>query len=80
MKTIDLATHPLSVNELLNSARDDCVVVKSADGETFVISAADDLSTEVELLRRNERFMALLDSWKQDRRTISLDEVEKRLR
>jgi len=66
MKTIDLATHPLSVDELLDSAR----------RESIVVSAADDLSTEVELLRRNHRFLTLLDTFKQDSRTVSLEEVE----
>lgn len=37
------------------------------------------LATEVELLRRNHTFLALLDSLKQDQKTISLEEVEERL-
>ena len=78
MKTIDLNSTSLSVDELLNSARHESVMVKSADGATFVLSAADDLTTEVELLRRNHEFLTLLDSCKQDQRTISLEEAEKR--
>jgi hypothetical protein len=80
VRTIDLTTNPLTVDQLLQSARDECVMVKSADGTTFVLSAADDLSTEVELLRRNHKFLALLDSYKQDQRTIPLEEMEDRLR
>jgi hypothetical protein len=83
VKTIDLATNPVTVNELLDSARHESVVVKSADGATFVVSGTsgtDEFTTEVELLRRNHRFLELLDTWKRDRRTLSLEEVEERLR
>ncbi len=80
MKTIDLATNPLTIDELLDSARDESVVVNSADGSTFVLSAADDPSSEVELLRQNQKFLALLDSFKQDRSSVTLEDVEQRLR
>ena len=80
MKTIDLAVNALSIDELLDHARRESVVVRSSDGETFVLSVADELSTEVELLRRNHQFLTLLDSYKQDQRTVSMDEAERRIR
>jgi hypothetical protein len=79
MKTIDLAKDHLSADELVDAARPESVMVKSTDGATFFLSGADELTTEVELLRRNHRFLQLLDTWKGDRRTLSLEEVEKRL-
>jgi uncharacterized protein (DUF433 family) len=42
--------------------------------------AADDFSGEMELLRKNHEFLALLDSCKNEKATVSLDEVEERLR
>src|SRR6266496_6532443 len=80
MKTIDLSQTQLSVDELLDSARHESVMVQAADGTSFVLSLADEFATEVELLRRNHAFLALLDSYKKAQKTISLDEVEKRLR
>ena len=80
MKTIDLAKGPLTVEELLATARDESIIVQSTDGSSFVVSAADDLTTEIELLRRNHRFLGLLDSLKEDQRTVSLEEVEEQLR
>ncbi len=80
MKTIDLSMMQISVNELLNSARDESVMVKASDGTSFVLSTANEFATEVELLRRNHTFLALLDSLKQDQKTISFEEVEERLR
>lgn len=80
MKTIDLGQIHVSVEELLDSARDESIVVRSADGATFVLSGTDEFTTEVELLRRHHGFLSLLDTWKQDHRTMSLEDAEKRLR
>ncbi len=80
MKTIDSSMTQISVNELLNSARNEAIMVKASDGTFFVLSMADDFATEVELLRQNHTFLTLLDSFKQGQKTMSLEEVEKRLR
>jgi uncharacterized protein (DUF433 family) len=42
--------------------------------------AADDFSGEMESLRKNHEFLAILDSCKNEKATVSLDEVEERLR
>ena len=80
MKTIDLSTNDLSVHEIVDSARDESIILKATDGTSFVLSIADDFATEVELLRQNHGFLALLDSFKEDDSSVSLEEVEKRLR
>ena len=64
MKTIDLTTHPPSLADLLEMARREAVLLKTPDGDSFVVSAADDFATEVELLRRNHSFLAMLDEWR----------------
>jgi hypothetical protein len=80
MKTIDLSMSQISINELLNLARNESVIVRATDGTSFVLSMADEFATEVELLRQNHSFLTLLDSYKQERKTLSLEEVEERLR
>ena len=80
MKTIDLNAAHLSANDLLASARDESILVKAADGTSFVVSRADEFATEVELLRQNHQFLTLLESYKQEQKTIPLEEVEQRLR
>ena len=80
MKTIDLSTTQLSVDELLESARKESVMVKAADGTSFMLSVADEFAAEVEILRQNHAFLTLLDSYKHAQKTIPLEEVEKRLR
>lgn len=78
MRTIDLGTSRFSLEDVLESARSNTVLIKSADGHSYVISAADDLSTEVELLRQNHEFVALLDELKRDTSSVSLEDVRRR--
>jgi len=80
MKTVDLATENLTLSGLLAIARKESVLLQDADGERFLLSMADDFSGEVELLRKNHEFLAFLDSCKEEKTTVSLDEVEERLR
>ena len=80
MKTIELAMKTASVEELFTMARQENVLVTTEDGESFLISSADDFDTEVQLLRRNHKFLAMLDKLKRDRDTIPLEEAEKTLR
>jgi uncharacterized protein (DUF433 family) len=42
--------------------------------------AAEDFSGEMESLRKNHEFLAILDSFKNEKATVSPDEVEERLR
>ena len=61
-------------------AREETVLITTEDGESFVVSAADDFESEVELLRRNHRFLSVLDRLKADTEAISIEEAEKSLR
>ncbi len=80
MKTVDLAAENPSLNGLLALARKESVLLKDENGESFLLSFADDFAGEVELLRKNHEFLAFLDSCKTETATVSLDDVEKRLR
>lgn len=80
MKVVDLSAEPISAAELLNMARRESVLVKTGEGDSFVVSPADELTTEVELLRRNHTFLAMLDGFKEDGESIPLAEAEDRLR
>ena len=80
MKTVNIASQPVSAAELLEMARSDSLLVKTDKGDSFVISQADEFATEVELLRRNHTFLSMLDEFKEENETISLEKVEKELR
>jgi hypothetical protein len=64
---------------LIQNVQDEPVLVTLPDGNRYLISHADDLQTEVEMLRTNQRFLSLLDEAKQDQTRHSLEEVRKML-
>ncbi|MBS1259553.1 MAG: hypothetical protein MAG551_02625 [Candidatus Scalindua arabica] len=80
MKTIDISTKKSSINELLNMAKEEPILVTTKDGDSFVISSTDEFNSEVELLRRNHKFLSMLDSFKGEDETFPIDLVEKTLR
>jgi PHD/YefM family antitoxin component YafN of YafNO toxin-antitoxin module len=80
MRTIRLDEHPPSVADLLGMADKEPVLVTTESGKSFVVSSADEFETEVELLRRNHSFLAKLDQWKLEKKSISLEEAEEKLR
>jgi len=80
VKVVDLSVEPISVAELLDMARSESLLVKTGNGDSFVVSPADELATEVELLRRNHTFLTMLDRLKEDAESIPLAEADKQLR
>ena len=80
MKTLKLTAHPPSVPDLLSMARRDTLLVTTQQGESFVVTPADDFDTEVQLLCRNHALLTLLDELKKDPETIPLAEAEANLR
>lgn len=80
MKTIKLSSHRPSVAALLNIARHEVVLLTTENGESFIVSHADDFDTEVELLRQNHSFLTMLDKFKKEEDTIPLEEAEQQLR
>ncbi|OAD19866.1 peptidase C14 caspase catalytic subunit p20 [Candidatus Thiomargarita nelsonii] len=77
MKTITLSSNLPSVLELFEMARRDSLLVKTTKGDSFFISPTDEFETEVELLRRNHSFLTMLDKFKRETETISLEQVER---
>jgi hypothetical protein len=60
MKTIDLAQEQPSIEELLQFAAVDSVLIRNRKGVEFILEAADALDREVAELSRSERFMSFL--------------------
>jgi len=80
MKTLKLTAQPPSVLELLSMASREALLITTQQGESFVVTPADDFDTEVQLLRRNHTLLTLLDELKKDADTIPLSEAEAKLR
>lgn len=80
MKTITLSSNLPTLLELFQLARQTPLLVKTWTGDSYMITPVDELATEVELLRHNSTFLKLLDQFKGDPETISLEQVEMELR
>jgi hypothetical protein len=79
MKTISISAQSAEVNALLAQARQEDILVRSADGSEFMVTAIDDFDEEVALSRRNVHLMALLEERAKQTKTVPLDEVKHQL-
>lgn len=80
MKTIDLAAGAPPLPEILKLAGQEDLVLRTADGRSFVLSEIDDLDEEVALVRKNAALMQLLEERSREKTTFSLNEVRERLK
>jgi hypothetical protein len=79
MKTILVSPQSADVNGLLDQARDEDLIVRTADGVEFLLSAIDDFDEEIVRTRRNEKLMTLLDERGSQSKTIPLEAVKQQL-
>lgn len=79
MKIIELKSGQLTLNEVMELAKSEAVVLRNADGELFALAPVDDFEVEVELLRKNAEFMAFLKELSQEQATISLKSLRTEL-
>ena len=79
MKTIRVPKQAKTVNALLKRARQENVILRSAEGDEFLLAELDDFDREIELTRENKQLMKLLDERSKEKATVSLQEAKKRL-
>ena len=79
MKTITISKRSRLLNLLLEQARRENLLLRSATGAEFILAEVDDFDREIELTRQNKKLMALLDQRGRQTKTISLGEVRRRL-
>jgi hypothetical protein len=79
MKTIDLSQEQPSIDELLQLAADDSVLIRNQKGVEFILEAADAFDREVAELSRSERFMSFLARRSAEPGGTTLEEVEQRV-
>ena len=80
MKTIPVSKRSRSINVLLKRARRENVILRAADGGTFLLAELDDFDREIELARGNKALMRLLDARARQSQTLSLGTVKTQLR
>lgn len=79
MKTLTISPRQRAVSALLRRAHRGGVILLSPDGREFILAEIDDFDREIELTRKNDRLMKLLDERAKQTRTIPLAEAAARL-
>lgn len=79
MKTVAVPLQAVEINALLEQARDDELLVRTADGSEFLLTAVDEFDQEIARTRQNAKLMALLEERAKQSKTIPLDEVKRQL-
>ncbi len=79
MKTIHVAVDATSLMALLAEAREQNLILRTADGLEFILAEIDNFDREVELTRQNQELMAFLNDRGQQTNTISATEARARL-
>lgn len=76
MKTIKVSKRVRTVNALLKRARRENVILRSEEGDEFILAEIDDFNREIELTKQNKPLMKLLDSRAKQKTTVSLEEAK----
>jgi len=79
MKLIELAGKEPTLDEVVDLAKDELVVLRRPDGSLFAVAPVDDFEVEVELLKNNPEFMNFLKQLSQEEATISLQDLRREL-
>ncbi len=79
MTTVDLRERPVTVDELLQLASAEAVVIVNQDGNEFVVEPADALDREASQLGASTKFLSFLEERSRERGSLSLEDVEQRL-
>ena len=77
-RVIDVPADAAEINQLLDQARDNDLILRAADGTEFLLTK-DDFEEEVERTRQNKELMAFLDERRREPATIPLEQVKREL-
>ena len=76
MKTIRLEEVQLDLDSAINLARNEPLLLLTADGQEFFMTLADNFEQEVETLRQSQDFQRFLDERSASPRRIPLEQIE----
>jgi hypothetical protein len=79
MKTLDLRHQTMTVEELLQLASSDSVLIRTSEGQEFFLESADEFDREVAMLGQSEKFMQFLAERAKERGTIPLERLQEEL-
>lgn len=79
MKVIELDENDCSLDEIVDLAQDELIVLRKPNGSVFTLSHVDDFAVEVELLKNNTELMTLLRKLSQEEAVITLEDLRQEL-
>jgi hypothetical protein len=79
MRTFKVSTKAKTINSLLKKARRGGLILRSSEGQEFILAEIDDFKREIELTRQNKALMKLLASRAKQTKTFKASEIRKQL-
>ena len=79
MKTVNVSTKAKTINSLLKKAQKGALILRSPEGQEFILAEIDDFDREIELTRQNKALMKFLDSRGKQTETVKAADVKKQL-
>jgi hypothetical protein len=79
MKEITVSSSQAEISGLLEYAREEDILLRTANGDEFLLTAVDDFAEEVARTRANKKLMALLDERRKEKTSIPWEEVKREL-
>ena len=79
MKTVNIPTQAKTVTSLLKKAQRGGLILRSPEGQEFILAEIDDFNREIELTRQNKALMKLLDARGKQTKTFKASDIKKQL-
>ena len=79
MKIIQFPQERLTVEDLMELAKEQAIVLRQSNGSLFALAPVEDFEVEVEILRNNAEFMAFLKQLSEGETSISLQALREEL-
>jgi len=79
MRLVDLNEIKPSVDEILDMAKSDAVIIKGSDGVQYILEEADEFEREAASLGKSEKFMSFLKKRSEEKGGRLLSEIIKEI-
>ena len=79
MRTVNVSTKEKTINSLLKKAQGGGLILRSPEGQEFILAEISDFNREIELTRQNKTLMKLLDARGKQTKTFKVPEVKKQI-
>jgi hypothetical protein len=79
MRKVNVSTKEKTINSLLKKAQKGGLILRSAEGQEFILAEINDFNREIELTQENKALMKLLDARGKQTKTVKPAGLKKQL-